>query len=465
MKSKELIRLGIPRGQPMELAMEWAKQAARLGKKKGAIRQIIGKLVADPESYVTHSDLGEVAAAMVTLAEARAAFVPRAEPASYVRFGTDFEQGAVTQMNNACTLPVSVAGALLPDAHQGYGLPIGGVLATEGAVIPYAVGMDVACRMRMTVVDWPTSALVTKEKNLIKAIDRETRFGVGAKFKHRREHGVMDEDWSVSPVTARHKDRAWSQLGTSGSGNHFVEFGTLSLERDDLGLKKGTYLALLSHSGSRGVGGEVARFYSKLAMDRHPELPKELRYLAWLGMHSQEGLEYWLAMELMGKYAAANHQLIHRHIVNYLKAEVVFEVENHHNFAWRETHFGREVIVHRKGATPATRGELGVIPGSMATPGYVVRGRGSAESLQSASHGAGRRMSRTAAKKQFNWHYAKQLLAKKGVKLISAGLDEVPMAYKDIETVMAAQGELVDIVARFDPRIVKMAPGSERPED
>jgi tRNA-splicing ligase RtcB len=317
----------------------------------------------------------------------------------------------------------------------------------------------------MTVIDWPASALVTKEKNLIKAIDRETRFGVGAKFQHRREHGVMDEDWSVSPVTAQHKDRAWSQLGTSGSGNHFVEFGTLSLERDDLGLEKGTYLALLSHSGSRGVGGEVARFYSKLAMDQHPELPKELRYLAWLGMHSHEGVEYWRAMELMGKYAAANHQLIHRHIVNYLKAEVLFEVENHHNFAWKETHFGREVIVHRKGATPATRGALGIIPGSMATPGYVVRGRGSADSLQSASHGAGRRMSRTAAKKQFNWHYAKQLLDKKGVKLISAGLDEVPMAYKDIETVMAAQRELVEIVARFDPRIVKMAPGNERPED
>jgi tRNA-splicing ligase RtcB len=307
--------------------------------------------------------------------------------------------------------------------------------------------------------------LVTKEKNLIKAIDRETRFGVGAKFANRRQHAVMDEDWSVSPVTARHKDRAWSQLGTSGSGNHFVEFGTLSLDRSDLGLEKGVYLALLSHSGSRGVGGEVARFYSKLAMDMHPELPKELRHLAWLWMHSHQGLEYWRAMELMGKYAAANHELIHRHIVNTLKAEVLFEVENHHNFAWKETQFGKEVIVHRKGATPATPGVLGIIPGSMATPGYVVRGRGSTASLQSASHGAGRRMSRKAAKKQFNWHYAKRILDERGVKLISAGLDEVPMAYKDIETVMDAQRELVDIAARFDPRIVKMAPGSERPED
>ncbi len=465
MKSKELIRLGIPRGHPVELAIRWAKTVTRQGKKKGAIRGIIGNLVADPESYLEDPELGDLARAIVALAEARMAFVPRDAPISYTRFGTDFEPGAVTQMNNACTLPVSVAGALMPDAHQGYGLPIGGVLATEGAVIPYAVGMDVACRMRMTVIDWPVSALVTKEKNLIKAIDRETRFGVGAKFTNRRQHAVMDEDWSVSPVTARHKDRAWSQLGTSGSGNHFVEFGTLSLDRRDLGLEKGVYLALLSHSGSRGVGGEVARFYSQLAMDRHPELPKELRHLAWLWMHSQEGREYWRAMELMGKYAAANHELIHRHIVDYLRADVLFDVENHHNFAWKETHDDKEVIVHRKGATPAPRGVLGVIPGSMATPGYVVRGKGNPASLQSASHGAGRKMSRTAAKKQFNWHYAKKMLDKKGVKLISAGLDEVPMAYKDIETVMAAQDELVEIVARFDPRIVKMAPGSERPED
>jgi tRNA-splicing ligase RtcB len=200
-------------------------------------------------------------------------------------------------------------------------------------------------------------------------------------------------------------------------------------------------------------------------MSRHPELPKELRHLAWLELDRDEGREYWRAMELMGRYASANHELIHRHVARHLGADVLAEIENHHNFAWVERHGGREVIVHRKGATPAGDGVLGVIPGSMAAPGYVVRGRGRPESLNSASHGAGRRMSRTAAKKQFTWHDAKRFLAEHNVDLISAGLDEAPMAYKDIDRVMAAQSDLVQTVARFDPRLVKMAPPGERPED
>ena len=189
------------------------------------------------------------------------------------------------------------------------------------------------------------------------------------------------------------KDRAWSQLGTSGSGNHFVEFGTLTLEHPDLGLEAGTHLALLSHSGSRGTGAGVADHYSRLAQARHPELPHELQRLAWLDLESEEGQEYWHAMELMGRYAAASHYLIHRSIARFLGVEVRLDIENHHNFAWKERHGDREVIVHRKGATPAGPGVLGIIPGSMGTPGYVVRGRGRTEALASASHGAGRRMS------------------------------------------------------------------------
>ena len=227
-------------------------------------------------------------------------------------------------------------------------------------------------------------------------------------------------------MTAGLKDRAADQLGTSGSGNHFVEFGTLTLDRDDLGLKAGVYLALLSHSGSRGTGAGVAEHYSKLAMSKHPELPKELLHLAWLDLDSQEGQEYWLAMELMGRYAAANHELIHRHVAEHLGADVLLDIENHHNFAWKESHGGREVIVHRKGATPAGAGVLGIIPGSMGTAGYVVRGKGNAESLNSASHGAGRKMSRTAAKERFTWDDAKKFLAEHSVDLLSAGLDEVP---------------------------------------
>jgi tRNA-splicing ligase RtcB len=197
----------------------------------------------------------------------------------------------------------------------------------------------------------------------------------------------------------------------------------------------------------------------------HPELPKELSNLAWLGLDTNEGQEYWNAMNLMGAYAAANHACIHKEIAKNLGVEVLLDVENHHNFAWREVHNGEELIVHRKGATPAGDGTLGIIPGSMGTPGYIVRGRGVAESLMSASHGAGRRMSRTAAMKKFRWQDVKKFLDARGVTLMSAGLDEVPMAYKDIDQVMAAQSDLVEKVARFDPKLVKMANAGERPED
>ena len=160
------------------------------------------------------------------------------------------------------------------------------------------------------------------------------------------------------------------------------------------GLARGEYLALLSHSGSRGTGAQVAQHYSRLARELHPELPQELSHLAWLDLSTEAGQEYWAAMELMGRYAAANHALIHAHIARALGVEVRLDIENHHNFAWRERHrlpdgSEAEVIVHRKGATPAGVGVLGIIPGSMGTPGYVVRGKGVAASLNSAAHGAG----------------------------------------------------------------------------
>lgn len=395
---------------------------------------------------------------------------PRTTPVPYRVFGESLEPTALQQMLNACRLPVAVAGALMPDAHQGYGLPIGGVLATDRAVVPYAVGVDIACRMKMSVLDLPASALRTAQSDLRRAIEKETGFGVGAEFHDRRAHDVMDADWSVSGVTAGLKDKAWAQLGTSGSGNHFVEFGLLTVQERTGGLAPGDYLALLSHSGSRGTGASVADHFSRIARRIHPGLPRELAHLAWLDLSTEEGQEYWDAMELMGRYAAANHALIHRHIIGRLGAEVLLDVENHHNFAWRERHVlpdgsEREVVVHRKGATPAGVDVLGIIPGSMAAPGYVVRGKGAAASLRSAAHGAGRRMSRTRARSEFTWDDVRRVLAERGVTLISAGLDEVPMAYKDIDEVMAAQHDLVTVVAKFEPRLVKMAPAGERPED
>jgi tRNA-splicing ligase RtcB len=398
------------------------------------------------------------------------AFTPREGDAPYRIWGRDIDATAIQQLKNACKLPVAVAGALMPDAHVGYGLPIGGVLATKDAVIPYAVGVDIACRMKLTVLDLPVKALVDDQTRLTGAIERETRFGMGAAFRSRRQHDVMDADWQMTDVTSRMKDRAWAQLGTSGSGNHFVEFGQLTVFDKAAGLSPGEYLALLSHSGSRGTGAQIAQHYSRLARELHPELPQELSHLAWLDLSSEAGQEYWAAMELMGRYAAANHALIHAYIARALGVEVRLDIENHHNYAWRERHClpdgsDAEVIVHRKGATPAGAGVLGIIPGSMGTPGYIVRGRGVAASLNSAAHGAGRRMSRTKAKAMFTWDTAQRFLRERGVTLLSAGLDEVPMAYKDIDEVMAAQGDLVEPLARFEPRLVKMAPSGEPPED
>lgn len=399
-------------------------------------------------------------------------FTPRDQPAPWRQWGTGLEPGALQQMANSCALPIAVAGALMPDAHVGYGLPIGGVLATEHAVIPYAVGVDIACRMKLTVYDRKASSIAGQRDRLANLIENETRFGLGCRFERRRDHDVMDEDWDVSPVTSRLRDKAHAQLGTSGSGNHFVEFGAFTADpaqAQALNLAPGEYLALLSHSGSRGTGAQVCDFYSKRAMARHENLPKELKALAWLSLAEGDGQEYWAAMHLMGRYAAANHALIHRHIARALGAEPILDIENHHNFAWKERHViggvERELVVHRKGATPAGAGVLGIIPGSMAAPGFVVRGRGEAASLHSASHGAGRVMSRTRAMQSFTWSGVHKELAGAGVELLSAGLDEAPGVYKDIHAVMAAQTDLVEVLGRFDPKLVKMCPPGERAED
>lgn len=462
MKVRDLKKLGITGGEPMKQARALIGEMKRLKSSRARIRDMIRAVIHDPETYHDHPLYGSFA---LLLPSHR--FTPRGQSAPYQQWGEDLDAQSIQQMENACALPVAVAGALMPDAHVGYGLPIGGVLATDNAVIPYAVGVDIACRVKITVLDLPLKKLdAGKDKEqLTRAIAAETRFGVGSAFKDRRRHDVLDEDWSVSPVTQEAKDKAWSQLGTSGSGNHFVEFGPLKLEESIQGLEPGIYLALLSHSGSRGTGAMVASHYSKLAMSLHPELPRELRHLAWLDMDTEAGQEYWAAMELMGRYAAANHACIHRHLAAHLGADVLLDLENHHNFAWKERHLDREVIVHRKGATPAGKGVLGIIPGSMASPAFIARGKGHTESMHSAAHGAGRVMSRRKAHQTLSWKDANQVLKDKGVTLISAGLDEVPFVYKNIEDVMAAQTDLVETIARFDPKLVKMAPAGERAED
>lgn len=460
MKKRELGNLGVPRNTMRTTGL--AVQAAlAAGMTKNQVREAVKKLIVNPKIYFDHKHFDKLAREILSGVESQALFTPRKSPAPYRQWGEDIDETSIDQMKHACDLPISVRGALMPDAHVGYGLPIGGVLATRNAVIPYAVGVDIACRMKMTVLDLPVTAIERQKDRLENAIREETRFGIGSHFESRRDHDVLDEDWSVTEITRGLKDKAWAQLGSSGGGNHFVEFGTLTLGAE-FGLKDGIYMALLSHSGSRGAGATVANHYSRLAMELHPELPKELAQLAWLDLQTEAGQEYWEAMELMGKYAAANHACIHDAIAKNLGAHVLFYLENHHNFAWKEEYDGEELIVHRKGATPAGFGTLGIIPGSMASPGYIVRGKGNLDSLNSASHGAGRRMSRKKAKESFTWSAARKLLAERKVSLMSAGLDEVPMAYKDIDVVMAAQSDLVETLGRFDPRLVRMAAPEER---
>ena len=462
---KELNQLGLPNHPAvMPLAMKLVNKAVAGGAEALDVLERVTLLVKNPQTMIEDDLLGSLAEAVVEAFPGGIAFIPRKEPAPWKKLGDiDLDDTAVAQMHKASLLPVAVRGALMPDAHLGYGLPIGGVLAVKDAVIPYAVGVDIACRMRLTVLDLPVSALLKKRERLIRALEEETRFGMGAAFEksERREHAVMEEDWGLCRVLKGLKEKAWKQLGTSGGGNHFAEFGELRLDAPALGLEKGTYLALLTHSGSRGTGEEIAGYYSRLAMKLRPYLPQELKHLAWLERRSAEGLEYWAAMRLMGKYAAANHELIHRYVLEHLGSRSLTHVENHHNFAWEEEHDGENVIVHRKGATPAGRGVLGIVPGSMGSPGFVVCGRGNADALNSCSHGAGRLMSRTAAFKSLDRDKVRRFLEDAGVHLISGGLDEAPMAYKNIQAVMAAQSDLVDILARFDPRLVKMAPDGQ----
>lgn len=467
MKKRELLNLGVPQGAAISAALAACRAAAQAGTSRAELHDVMVRLIAAPDEFLSDPLFGALAKAISNPAEdGEAASYTLQSDLRYAVWGDEIDPAAHEQMRNACQLPVTVAAALMPDAHVGYGIPIGGVLATENAVIPYAVGVDIACRVKLTVFDLSADELRRDERRFSKVLEEQTRFGVGGGWRggERPEHDVMDRDWTVSAITNQNRDLAWKQLGTSGSGNHFVEFGEIDVQPNELGVPVGRRLAVVSHSGSRGTGAKVCDYYSKLAASLHPRLPRELQHLAWLPLDGA-GAEYWSAMELMGHYASANHAVIHRKIARALDVPVVYQLENHHNFAWKERHGGRELIVHRKGATPAGAGVLGYIPGSMTAPGYVVQGLGDPRSLDSASHGAGRCMSRTKTRNSTTWHAVRDMLKRSGVTLLSAGLDEAPVAYKDIARVMQAQRELVRAIAEFHPRLVKMAPEGERPED
>jgi tRNA-splicing ligase RtcB len=461
---------GWPEGRTIGRAKAAAAALEREGWERDAILDRLDEVRLEPERFVADETFAPLAEELVTTRrrEIERDLIPHLhdQPIDYEVWGQEqIDTGAIAQMDNAMRLPVSVAGALMPDAHVGYGLPIGGVLATENAVIPYAVGVDIACRMRLSVYPVSPDVLAQKPGSFERALMDRTYFGAGVANDQHPDHEVLEDGaWRESRLLRNLRGTAAKQIGTSGTGNHFVEWGVLTVTEPDsgLGLEPGDYLALLSHSGSRGVGFKIANTYSQLAMDRQPNLDKSVRHLAWLPLDSEEGQEYWHAMELAGRFASANHAIIHRAVARMAGLEEIASVENHHNFAWRErvvTPEGveKEVIVHRKGATPAGPGVLGVIPGSMGDPGYVVRGRGVLRSLASASHGAGRAMSRRQAIDRIARAERDAYLRERGVTLLGGGIDESPQAYKNINEVIAAQGDLVDVVARFTPKIVRMA--------
>lgn len=457
----DLKQIGFTEGKALGLALDLAeKEYTHLNFDEKL--ELLKQLLDNPSSFINDAVLSPIAAELLKPAEADN--IALLEGKSYQIYGAEaIEQGALQQMETAMKLPVTVAGALMPDAHQGYGLPIGGVLATKNAVIPYGVGVDIGCRMCMTLYDLPVAMIEQKREDLKKMLVSNTQFGQ-ATFKKPKDHAIFERsEFNELSILREMKDRAWQQIGSSGGGNHFVEFGIaeISTPLDEYNLAPGQYLAVLSHSGSRGLGANIARYYTKIAMDTC-KLPQEAKHLAWLDLTTEAGQEYWLAMNLAGDYASACHHQIHERMAIGLRETPLAMIENHHNFAWKEKDvFGNEIIVHRKGATPAGKGVLGIIPGSMATPGFIVRGKGLAESINSASHGAGRTMSRTKAKQTILAGHVNKFLKQAGVELIGSGLDEAPMAYKDIHQVMNYQKDLVEVLGSFMPKIVRMC-GDEK---
>jgi tRNA-splicing ligase RtcB (3'-phosphate/5'-hydroxy nucleic acid ligase) len=459
LRGKDLRAIGYPEGPVISVAMNIMEKHYKFEKEE-KVMGLLKSILAAPVEYANDAVLGLIAQQLMPRPEVEGAEISLNNTGiQFNVFGKDYiEEGAMNQMYQAAKLPVAVSGALMPDAHSGYGLPIGGVLATENAVIPYGVGVDIGCRMCLSIFDIDPAALTQREAFFTRELQMATLFGGGRQFDQTTSHEVLDRAaFNEIPVLKGLQGRAARQLGSSGSGNHFVEFGIVEIGEKDaqLGLEAGNYLGLLSHSGSRALGANIANHYTKIAKQKR-RLPGEANNLAWLELTEQEGIEYWIAMNLAGDYASACHHVIHTKIAKQLGRQPLARVENHHNFAWKEMHEGREVIVHRKGATPAGKDVLGIIPGSMTAPGFIVRGKGQAASINSASHGAGRKMSRTMAMKSITHALLKETLTRHGVKLLGGGLDEAPHAYKDIEEVMLSQKQLVDTVGKFYPRIVRM---------
>ncbi len=456
-KGKDLIELGFPQNNAMNIALGQISRYRKKEKKEAIILELKQVLI-EKENFVGHAVWGKVVEGLIKPLEIKRHEL-KTQRAPYQIYGeNEIDEPTKWQLFEALKLPISVTGALMPDAHSGYGLPIGGVLATDNAVIPYGVGVDIGCSMHLSVFHLPASYFQGREHQLKNMLSEHTKFGMYETHQTKIHHEVLDSElFKEIPLLKSLHSKAIKQLGTSGGGNHFVEFGVTEIDSENVytNIPAGKYFSILSHSGSRALGANIAKHYTYLATKQCP-LPKQVQHLAWLDLNSHDGMEYWLSMNLAGDYAKACHENIHYRLAKLIGARPILQVFNTHNFAWKETVNGNECIVHRKGATPAHQGQLGIIPGSMTSPGYIVMGKGNSESVNSASHGAGRLYSRNVCKQKFTPSEIKKHLKEHEVTLIGGNVDEAPMAYKDINKVMANQNELVTILGTFTPKIVRM---------
>lgn len=358
----------------------------------------------------------------------------------------DIEPGALQQARDLANLPFAFRWiAIMPDCHQGFGMPIGGVLASEDAIVPNAVGVDIGCGMYAA----QTSLTDIDESTLRRLLSR-FRTAIPLGFEHHKSEQAWQGFSKApdSPVIQQELASARRQLGTLGGGNHFIE-----LQKGDDG-----HIWAMLHSGSRNFGLKTAEYYHKkartLCQAKQIELPSA--DLAYLRLDSREGREYFDAMRYCCEFAHANRALMMRRILDIMNeetgAESLQEINIHHNYAAIEQHYGREVLVHRKGATRAAKDTIGIIPGSMGTRSYIVQGLGSPESFESCAHGAGRRMGRNEAKRSLDLAVEQKKMSGivHGLRA-KGGLDEAPGAYKDIEQVMADQVDLVEVTVTLQP--------------
>ena len=460
LKGKDLRKIGYKSNHAISIAIDlFSKHYKHISKHEKL--EILIKIRENPDKNASDEVLSKIAHEFMERVDKEdfTVYKLNPEPRPFTVFGKKFiDSNTIHQMEMAMQLPVAIKGALMPDAHVGYGLPIGGVLATENEVIPYGVGLDIGCRMSLSIYELPANYLKKNAHAVKMALKEQTHFGIKTMPANTSEHEVLERSaFSETELLRKLHGKAAKQLGTSGSGNHFVEFGELILhDNNTLQIQPGEYIGILAHSGSRGLGATIAQYYTRLAMDLC-RLPKGLQNLAWLGLDQAEGKEYWNAMNLAGDYAKACHDVIHQKLSKALNIKPLMTIENHHNFAWKEKQKdGSQLIVHRKGATPAKAGELGIIPGSMTAPGYLVSGLGKEESLNSASHGAGRRLSRKKTRESITGSNLKKMLKSAGVTLIDGSLDEAPIAYKNIAEVVQFQQDIVKVEGVFQPRIVRM---------